>query len=140
MIVKSLAKTVNCKQILLRKRFFCSQSLNIASSIIDLKGERRVWTFYRGKLWFQHMSNNRNNLAVRQQFRADFRMTPDTFMDTFTLVMNSLEKQDTRFSESFPIERREAIAFRISHQRCSMKKGLRPATLLKRRLQQSVLM
>ena len=61
-------------------------------------------------------------------------MTPDTFMDTFTLVRNSLEKQDTRFREAFPTEKRVAIAFGISHQRCSMKKGLRPATLLKKRL------
>ena len=59
-------------------------------------------------------------------------MTPDTFMDTFTLVRNSLEKQVTRFCEAFPTEKRVAIAFRISHQRCSMKKGLRPATFIKK--------
>ena len=29
-------------------------------------------------------------------------MTPHTFIDTFTLVRNSLEKQDTRFREAFP--------------------------------------
>ena len=61
-------------------------------------------------------------------------MTPDTFTDTFTLVRNSLEKQVTRFCEAFPTEKRVAIAFRISHQRCSMKKGLRPATLLKKKI------
>ena len=61
-------------------------------------------------------------------------MTFDTFIDTFTLVRNSLEKQDTQFREAFPTEKRVAIAFRISDQRCSMKKGLRPATLLKKRL------
>ena len=84
-------------------------------------------------------------------------MTPDTFMDTLTLVRNRLEKQNTRFRETFPIEKRVAIGFRSSHQRCSMKKvvvrnftkftgkhmrqslffnkvaGLRPATLLKKR-------
>ena len=59
-------------------------------------------------------------------------MTPDTFIDTFPLVRNSLEKQDTRFREAFPTEKRVAIAFGISHQRCSVKKGLTPATLLKR--------
>ena len=59
-------------------------------------------------------------------------MTPDTFIDTFTLVRNSLEKQDTRFREAFPTEKRVAIAFGISHQRCSMKKDLTSATLLKR--------
>ena len=69
------------------------------------------------------MWNNRNDLAIRQQFRADFRMTPDTFMDTFTLVRNSLEKQDTRFREVFPTEKRMAVAFRISYQRCSVKKA-----------------
>ena len=60
-------------------------------------------------------------------------MTPDTFMDTFTLVRNSLEKQDTRFCEAFSTEKKVAIAFGINHQRCSMKKDLRPATLLKKR-------
>ena len=61
-------------------------------------------------------------------------MKPDTFMDTFTLVRNSLERKYIRFREAFPTEKRVAIAFRISHQRCSMKNGLRPATLLKKRL------
>ena len=38
------------------------------------------------------MWNNRNDITIRQQFRADFRMTPDTFV---ALVRNRLEKQDT---------------------------------------------
>ena len=62
-----------------------------------MKAERRVWTFYRDKLWFQQMWNNINDLAIRQQFRADFCMTPDTLMD---IVRNRLEKQNTRFSEA----------------------------------------
>ena len=61
-------------------------------------------------------------------------MTLNTFMDTFTLFRNSLEKQGTRFREVFPTEKRVAIVFRISHQRYSMKKDLRPAVLLKKRL------
>ena len=61
-------------------------------------------------------------------------MTPDTFMDSFPLVRNSLEKQGTRFREALPTEKRVVSAFRISHQRSSMKKGLRPATVLKKRL------
>ena len=76
---------------MLRKRFFRSQSLNIALSIIDLKAERGLDLLPR-KLWFQHMWNNRNDLAIRQQFRADFCMTPDTFMDIVTLIRNGLEK------------------------------------------------
>ena len=49
-------------------------------------------------------------------------MTPDTFMDTFTLVWKSLEKQDTQFREAFPTKKRVAIAFGISHQRFSIKR------------------
>ena len=41
------------------------------------------------------MLNNRNNLAIRQKFRADFRMSPDTLMDIVTKVRNRLEKQGT---------------------------------------------
>ena len=41
--------------------------------------------------YVSHMWNNRNDLAIRQQFRADFRMALDTFMD---IVRNRLEKQD----------------------------------------------
>ena len=53
---------------------------------------------------------NRNDLAIRQQFREDFRMTPDTFSDIVTLVRNRLEKQeDTRFREAVSIEKRVAI-------------------------------
>ena len=84
------------KLILQRKRFFGSESLNVESLITDLRAKRRVWT-----LW--------NDLAIRQQFRADFRMTPDTFSDIATLVRNRLEKQDTRFREAVPKEKRVAI-------------------------------
>ena len=48
---------------------------------------------------------NRDDLARRQQFRADFRMTPDIFMDVVTLVRNRLEKQGTRLREAVPIEK-----------------------------------
>ena len=56
------------------------------------------------------MWNNRNDLAIGEQFRADFRMTSDTFMDIVTLVRNRLEKQDTQFREAVPIEKKVAIA------------------------------
>ena len=56
------------------------------------------------------MWNNRNDLSLRQQFTADFRMTPDTIMDIVTLVRNRLEKQDARFREAVAVEKRVAIA------------------------------
>ena len=56
------------------------------------------------------MWNNINDLAIKQQFRADFRMTLDIFMDIVTLVRNKQEKQDTRFREAVPIEKRVATA------------------------------
>ena len=61
------------------------------------------------------MWNNRNFLAIRQQFRTYSRMTLDTFMGIVTLARNRLEKQDTRFREAVPVEKRVAIAFRSSH-------------------------
>ena len=61
------------------------------------------------------MWSNRNFLAIRQQFRTYSRMTLDTFMGIVTLARNRLEKQDTRFREAVPIEKRVAIAFRSSH-------------------------
>ena len=77
------------------------------------------------------MWNNRNDLAVIQ---GRFSYDTQYIMDTFTLFRNSLEKQGTRFREAFPTEKRVAIVFRISHQRYSMKKDLRPTVLLKKRL------
>ena len=56
------------------------------------------------------MWNNRNDLAIRQHFRTDFRMTSDTFMDIITLVRNWLEKQDTGFREAVPVEKIVVIA------------------------------
>ena len=56
------------------------------------------------------MWNKKNDLAIRQQFRADFRMTPDTFSDIVTLVRNRLEKQGTLFREAVPMQKRVAIA------------------------------
>ena len=55
-------------------------------------------------------AHNRNDLAIRQQLRADFRMTPDTFSNIVTLVRNRLEKQGTRFRKAVVIEKRVAIA------------------------------
>ena len=57
------------------------------------------------------MWDNRNYLAIRQQFRADFRMTPDKFMHIVTLVNNSLEKQDIQFRETVPIEKKSNDCF-----------------------------
>ena len=51
------------------------------------------------------MQNNWNDLAIRQQFREDFCMTPDTFINTFTLVKNRLEKQVTQCCEAFLIQK-----------------------------------
>ena len=62
------------------------------------------------------MWNKRNDSAIRQQFKADFRMALITFMNNVTLVMNTLEKQNTRFREAVPIEKRVSIAFRSSYQ------------------------
>ena len=53
------------------KKIFLLTKLK-ALSIINLKAERRVRTFYQEKLCFQHMWNKRNDLAIRQEFRADF--------------------------------------------------------------------
>ena len=78
--------------------------------ITDLKAKRRAWNFNREEPWFQHMRNNRNDLAIKQQFRADFCMAPETFSDIVTLVRNRLEKQDNQFREAVPIEKRVAIA------------------------------
>ena len=95
------------------------------------------------------MWKNRNDLAIRQQFRADFHMTSDTFMDIVTLVRNRLEKQDTRFRETVPTEKTVAIDFRGSQplevfyekeNTCARTSffnkvaGLRAATLLEKRL------
>ena len=55
-------------------------------------------------------AHNRNDLAIRQQLRADFRMTPETFSNIVTLVRNRLEKQGTRFRKAVVIEKRVAIA------------------------------
>ena len=69
------------------------------------------------------MWNNRNDLAKRQQYRADFRMAPNTFMDIITLVRKRLENKDNQFHEAVPIEKRVSIGFGSSHQSWSMKKG-----------------
>ena len=60
------------------------------------------------------MRNNRNDLAIRQQFRADFRMAPNTFMDTITFVWNRVEKQDPPFREAFPVEKTAASVFKAA--------------------------
>ena len=52
-------------------------------------------------------------------------MTPDTFSDIVTLVRNRLEKQDTRFREAVPKEKRVAIAlwrFATGNSYCSVSK------------------
>ena len=101
------------KLTLLRKIFFGSQSLNIVLSITDLKAARKVWTFYRKDLCFQHMRSNRNYLAIRQQFRVDFRMAPDTFMDIVTLVRNRLENKTLNFVRLLQLQKEYRLLYGI---------------------------
>ena len=55
------------------------------------------------------MWNNRNDLDIRQQFRAYFAC--DTrYIYIVTIVRNRLEKQDIQFREAGPIEKMVAIA------------------------------
>ena len=68
------------------------------------------------------MWNNRNDLAIRQQFRADFRMTPDTFIDTVTLVSNRIKKQDTRFREAVSNEKWVATAWALGTPTAAFQK------------------
>ena len=99
------------------------------------------------------MWNHRNDLPIRQQFRADFRMTPDRFLDTFTLVRNKLRKTRHSISWSFSnwkessdcfqkqlpepkfTEKTPATGKRLCQSIFFNKvAGLRPATLFKKRL------
>ena len=112
--LKKPRKNIIRKLILLRKRFFAHKVyiLHYRSLILKLKERFRRFTDNNFGL---NMWNNTNVLAIRQQFRADFRMTLDIFMDIVTLVRNRLKKQDTQFREAVPVEKRVVIAFRSSH-------------------------
>ena len=102
---KKLYKNINPLIDIAEKKFFRSQSLNNPLSIIDLTAERRVWTFTKNDYGFkQHMWNNRNDLAIRQQFRADSRKTPNTFMDIVTLVRNSWKNKALDFVKLFQMK------------------------------------
>ena len=117
---------------------------------IQKQSPRSVLVF-RDRCFPANFAKFLRTLFLREHFQR-------LLLDTFTLVRNRLEKPDTRFREAFLIEKKVVIAFRSSNRRCSMKKdvfrnftfftekhpwqvlffnkvlGLRPATLLKKRL------
>ena len=106
-IVKS--KNSIRKLILLRKIFFGSQSLNIVLSITDLKAARKVW---KEKTYvFNICGATEIILAIRQQFRVDFRMAPDTFMDIVTLVRNRLENKTLNFVRLLQLQKEYRLLY-----------------------------
>ena len=61
-------------------------------------------------MWFIGICENRNNETYENFWRANFRMSSNTFFEIIKLVRNSSEEQDTQFRKAIPLKKRVTIA------------------------------
>ena len=76
---------------------------------------RLLWSLEREEKWFESLWEKRNDPEYQAAWKTDLRMTGISFQNLVNLVSPRLQKQDTNFRKSIPIEKRVAIAiWRIS--------------------------
>ena len=74
------------------------------------KNKRTIWALRREERWFNELWENRHNENYRNRWRADFRMSGQTFEKLVNLLRPFLQRQDTFFRSAIPVEKRVAVA------------------------------
>ena len=71
---------------------------------------RRYWMTNYDQGWFERFWYGRNDNIIRELWVKEFRMLPETFEHILNIVRPSLAKENTRFRECIPIEKKVAIS------------------------------
>uniref|UniRef100_A0A7M5XN08 DDE Tnp4 domain-containing protein n=2 Tax=Clytia hemisphaerica TaxID=252671 RepID=A0A7M5XN08_9CNID len=76
----------------------------------------RYWAQDYEQNWFETMWENRNNQIFSEFWYKEFRMRPETFEFIVELVRAEMERRDTTYRRSIPVEKRVAVSiWRLSN-------------------------
>ena len=99
-----------------RRRFFINKYLqsrkvfgNASILSVTLPQSRRIWQLERQERWFETMCEHRENNGYRIYWKANFRMSGESFQQLARLVSPALIKRDTQFRRAIAVEKRVAI-------------------------------
>ena len=72
--------------------------------------EKSYWMTRYHQNWFENIWAIREVQIVKELFKREFRMSPETFSMIINIVDQPMSRQDTRYREAVPIHKRVAIA------------------------------
>ena len=100
-----------------RWRFFINKYLqsrklfgNASISSLALPQPRRIWQLERQGRWFETMWEHRDDHDYQTYWKADFRMSGESFQKLVRLFSPALIKRDTQFHWAIAVKKRVAIA------------------------------
>ena len=77
---------------------------------LTLPQPHRIWQLERQERWFETMREHRDDNGYQPYWKADFRMSGESFQKLVRLVSPALIKGDTQFRRAIAVEKRVAIA------------------------------
>ena len=99
------------------RRFFINKYLqsrkvfgNASILSLTLPQPRRIWQLERQERWFETMWEHRDDNGYQTYWKADFRMSGESFQKLVRLNSSALIKRDSQFRRAIAVEKRVAIA------------------------------
>ena len=99
----NLHRLMVLRQFLHRRRMFLARLLRARR----VRRIRRVWVYPRPQHWLEEMLNNR---ALNSLWKRHFRVSRGTFDYICGIVSLDIQRQNTRFRQAIPVQKRVAIA------------------------------
>ena len=100
-----------------RRRFFINKYIqswkmfgNASILLLTLPQPRRIWQLERQERWFETMWEHRDENGYQTYWKADFRMSGESFQKLVRLVSPAIIKRDTQFRRTITVEKHVAIA------------------------------
>ena len=83
---------------------------NASILLLTLPQPRRIWQLERQERWFETMREHRDENGYQTYWKADFRMSGESFQKLVRLVSPAIIKRDTQFRRTITVEKHVAIA------------------------------
>ena len=83
---------------------------NASILLLTLPQPRRIWQLERQERWFETMWEHRDDNGYQTYWKADFRMSGESFQKLVRLNSSALIKRDSQFRRAIAVEKRVAIA------------------------------
>ena len=77
---------------------------------LTLPQPRRIWQLERQEICFETMWEHRDDNGYQIYWKADFRMSGESFQKLARLISSALIKRDSNFRRAIAVEKHVAIA------------------------------